>query len=353
MRVKEIDTIHGVSCYVDTGNELCFAYLDESTLYIGDSSVTLEQEIDKSTLSFVDGLLCWRANSGSASLLYSLSEQKVLRQDEVSGTHVGYYDMQTLIGSSVLMWEVKEGQSKRYLYDVTNQGRKTLPFDSRYHGFNGQQHLLLAYGDFELEAEVRNDVRAYNSEGEALWVYPLRGCTSNGFQNDVPLRLKAVLGIYDGKLWLKLNSYDIVALDLATGEELTRLQFERRVTEFLQLDAQQGCLFGTSYQQYFHVDLTAPELQVQKGDIRGLAEAGIDYVFTESYFCFNDAFLFVAEPDDGAVIVIDRQKCEVVHVSRPEIISNRFQKVNEISCLGDKLYLLDSGDTLHIYQWQA
>ncbi|RJG35746.1 hypothetical protein, partial [Motilimonas pumila] len=165
--------------------------------------------------------------------------------------------------------------------------------------------------------------------------------------------LDAVLGIYDGKLWLKLSSNDIVALDLATGEELTRLQFERDVTEFLQLDAQQGCLFGTSYQQYFHVDLTAPELQVQKGDIRGLAEAGIDSVFTRHDFCFNDAFLFVAEPTTGAVAMIDRQQWQVVHGFKPEMIGNGLLKLNGISLQGDKFYLFDGANSLHIYQWQA
>ncbi|MFO6423939.1 hypothetical protein [Motilimonas sp. KMU-193] len=353
MRVEEIDKIHGVSCYVDTGNELCFAYLDESTLYIGDTSVSLEQEIDKSTLNFVDGLLCWQANSGSASLLYSLSEQKVMRQDEQSGTRVGYYKMQTLIGNSILMWEVNEELDANYLYDITNQASKTLPFDPRYHGFDGQQHIFLAYGDFELEETVREDVRAYNPDGELLWVFPLRGSTSNGFQNDVPLELNAALGIYDGKLWLKLSSYDIVALDLATGEEVARLQFERNVTEYLQLDARQGCLFGTSRQQYFHVDLTEPELRVQKGDIRGLAEAGIRSVFTEYYFCFNDAFLFVAEPTTGAVAMIDRQQWQVVHGFKPEMIGNSLRKLNGTSLQGNKFYLLDGANTLHIYQWQA
>ncbi|RJG37353.1 hypothetical protein, partial [Motilimonas pumila] len=219
MRVKEIDTIHGVDCYAHAGEKLCYVYKDESTLYIENESYDFGRETTQHSLAITDEYLKWETDEG-AVLIYSITQGKVVTTFNDPERPVYLFSHNKLYDGCILINE--GGNDDWYKYNLATESKEAITVPDLYYRYcychETQQHVVLGrerlqkQGQNGADDEYVEDTICFDSDFKPRWTLSLRGRTSNGVK-EVTLRLDAVLGIYDGKLWLKLSSNDIVALD--------------------------------------------------------------------------------------------------------------------------------------------
>ena len=208
-----------------------------------------------------------------------------------------------------------------------------------------------------------------NYSGEVLWTFDLPLCPRSG----EPDKLGKVLGIAQGLLWICTRWYRLIALDLETGKPVHQFSggwFDEDHSNYIILDSLGWCFFREAEKTIVLISnfgvqiLDAATAKI----IEGYSVAEVDPQGIGAFEDFDaarlqgDYFTFIAERPyesygtgwTGVFGLKARKLLWTDEVTPKEKRAKGLHLVitRPVYYAGNKIYVLDNSDTLHIYQKQ-
>ena len=208
-----------------------------------------------------------------------------------------------------------------------------------------------------------------NYSGEVLWTFDLPLCPRSG----EPDKLGKVLGIAQGLLWICTRWYRLIALDLETGKPVHQFSggwFDEDHSNYIILDSLGWCFFREAEKTIVLIS----NLGVQILDaatakiIEGYSFSEVDpqgigaFEYFDAARLQGDYFTFIAERPyesygtgwTGVFGLKARKLLWTDEVTPKEKRAKGLHLVitRPVYYAGNKIYVLDNSDTLHIYQKQ-
>lgn len=205
--------------------------------------------------------------------------------------------------------------------------------------------------------------------GEVLWTFNLPLCPRSGKPDD----LDKVLGIAQGLLWICTRWFRLIALDLETGKPVHLFSggwFDEDHSNYTVLDGLGWCFFREAEKTIVLIS----NLGVQILDaatakiIEGYSFSEVDPQGIRAFEYFNaarlqgDYFTFIAERPyesygTGWAGVFDLKARKLLWTDEVTPKEKRTKGLHlvitrPVYYAGNKIYVLDNSDTLHIYQKQ-
>lgn len=198
--------------------------------------------------------------------------------------------------------------------------------------------LSLLTGEYEWEVDLGEKLGSYDSIGK-------------------------IYGVVDNVLWLVSQRGILFGLDINNGGVMYHLNYDNvntfqeqglvKAKYFYSLfDESNKKLIGLSWQQYWEIDLTQPEKGLQVFNLKE---------FNHSYFVdtwadpqgivFDENYVYFRDIEISTVGVLNRKSKQIEWHTRINNLQPRPSTIiNDIQISEDKLYVLDTGGTLHIFE---
>lgn len=203
--------------------------------------------------------------------------------------------------------------------------------------------------------------------GDVLWSYSFEGYkkTKNIHGQEEAVSVynseKPFTGVINNQLWVSLNTFQHLVLDINTGEQLALLGnpykpnkdfHSQKLMSGGQIDEKQGKIIALGNCRYREIDTNTFEATFidlrEEFDKYGVSSVG-DTRFDDDYIYFYDKIFFGEQPRNK-VAVLDRKTLKVVWV-------HDFAQYGTFPMQMEKtekhLFVLDSGGTLHIFEREA
>ena len=205
--------------------------------------------------------------------------------------------------------------------------------------------------------------------GEVLWTFDLPLCPRSGEPDD----LDKVLGIAQGLLWICTRWFRLIALDLETGKPVHQFSggwFDEDHSNYTVLDGLGWCFFREAEKTIVLIS----NLGVQILDaatakiIEGYSFSEVDpqgigaFEYFDAARLQGDYFTFIAERPyesygTGWAGVFDLKARKLLWTDEVTPKEKRTKGLHlvitrPVYYAGNKIYVLDNSDTLHIYQKQ-
>ena len=208
-----------------------------------------------------------------------------------------------------------------------------------------------------------------NYSGEVLWTFDLPLCPRSG----EPDKLGKVLGIAQGLLWICTRWFRLIALDLETGKPVHQFSggwFDEDHSNYIILDSLGWCFFREAEKTIVLISnfgvqiLDAATAKIIEG--YSFSEVDPQGIGAFEYFdaarLQGDYFTFIAERPyesygtgwTGVFGLKARKLLWTDEVTPKEKRAKGLHLVitRPVYYAGNKIYVLDNSDTLHIYQKQ-
>ena len=208
-----------------------------------------------------------------------------------------------------------------------------------------------------------------NYSGEVLWTFDLPLCPRSG----EPDKLGKVLGIAQGLLWICTRWYRLIALDLETGKPVHQFSggwFDEDHSNYIILDSLGWCFFREAEKTIVLISnfgvqiLDAATAKIIEG--YSFSEVDPQGIGAFEYFdaarLQGDYFTFIAERPyesygTGWAGVFDLKARKLLWTDEVTPKEKRAKGLHlvitrPVYYAGNKIYVLDNSDTLHIYQKQ-
>ena len=208
-----------------------------------------------------------------------------------------------------------------------------------------------------------------NYSGEVLWTFDLPLCPRSG----EPDKLGKVLGIAQGLLWICTRWYRLIALDLETGKPVHLFSggwFDEDHSNYIVLDSLGWCFFREAEKTIVLISnfgvqiLDAATAKIIEG--YSFSEVDPQGIGAFEYFdaarLQGDYFTFIAERPyesygTGWAGVFDLKARKLLWTDEVTPKEKRTKGLHlvitrPVYYAGNKIYVLDNSDTLHIYQKQ-
>lgn len=270
--------------------------------------------------------------------------------------------------SNYIVYYTKKPQYTCGLFDLVEN--TFFKFDKNYfeYCFNSNFYSTFA-----------NGITCLTNKTQPLWHYNLPEKVYN-FKNNLGEEIAAeilrIIGVYEGVLWVVLNSGHLIGLSETTGElvaELSDIQFinfkptqselishyineKQNINEFgkyLQLDAEKGVLFGLYSKFYYEIDLNATPKNLQIYDISDTCD---EFQITPKMPGYEKAWegdeIFFGQIDTQAntVGIFNRKQKEITWAARVGQVVDWRPIVQKIDYAAGRLYVLDGENTLHVFE---
>lgn len=224
--------------------------------------------------------------------------------------------------------------------------------------------LLFGYDNFE------NVLKRIDTDTTSIWEFPMGILGGAPYELDGRERIKDILGVIANNLWFYTNCGRLVALHIETGEIV-------KVFSCLEMDKERGyivreglsnCFLHTDHNiysmgNYYFTLINTEECSIKEYyNIREADPNGAgSYSMILSPLFQNDYFTFVGEkPMEtygcGWVGIFDYKarklvwECEIVPQEERKTTRNKINATQHLYMSGDKLYVKDAKDTLHIFE---
>jgi hypothetical protein len=206
--------------------------------------------------------------------------------------------------------------------------------------------LSLLTGEYEWEADLGEKLGTYDS-------------------------IAKIVGVVDEVLWVISQRGILFGIEINTGELLYHLNYDN-VESFKEIgqvnakyyhslfDEANKKLIGIYRNQYWEIDLTNPTTGLQVFDIEAINPAYFshpDFYFRGSYWAapegvtFDSDYIYFRDIEVATVGIMHRQTKQIEWHTRLNDQEPRVRDViNDIQVSGNKLYVLDTGGTLHIFE---
>lgn len=219
----------------------------------------------------------------------------------------------------------------------------------------------------------KEDIISYSLQNfHPLWQYALPDGLYDGynphFKQVKKAEISKIIGVYDGVLWVALNTGWLLGLDVVNGTEQHTIRqpstFEQLrifISLYTQLDSEKGVLFGLRNTHYWEIDLEKEVLSYQIYDISSSfqqfkirAEMPIyDWIWLGNEIFFGEIYDADHRQDTNTVGIFDRTKREIIWADRIGKKGEIFPTVQKIDYAEQRLYVLDGECTLHVFEREA
>ena len=223
--------------------------------------------------------------------------------------------------------------------------------------------------------EKENKIQTINFlSGQFLWEFPLSslGKWKNPYTDEeIDFQVRRLIGIYNNILWVFLNAEGFIGLDIETGELKYRIsEYQQAIgktstssyedgkgffrSDYL-LDNKKKKILGLAVDVFIEIDLTQEppfvtqyglQEEFEKYNIKKANDTAEDYVIQDDllYFSLFNQLRFG---------ILDINTKEIIYVSEPIAVVERddcFTQLKDLKVSENKVYILDSNHTLHIFE---
>ena len=199
--------------------------------------------------------------------------------------------------------------------------------------------------------------------GQFLWEFPLSslGKWKNSWDEERDFEVYKLIGIYNNILWAFIEIGGFIGLDIKTGElkyRISEYHMGKESKLFFRsdyyLDNERGKIFGLAH-IFIEIDLNqAPPFVTQYGlqeefekyNIKKANDTAEDFVVQD-----NLLYFYLAEQLRFGILDINTK--EIIYVSEPIAVVERddcFTQLKDLKVSENKVYILDSNHTLHIFE---
>ena len=207
-----------------------------------------------------------------------------------------------------------------------------------------------------------------------LWEFSLAslGKWKNPYTDEeIDFQVRRLIGIYNNIFWVFLNAEGFIGLDIETGELKYRIpEYHQAIgktstssyddskgffrSDYL-LDNEKGKILGLAVDVFIEIDLTQEppfvtqyglQEEFEKYNIKKVNDIATDYVVQDDllYFSLFNQLRFG---------ILDINTKEIIYISEPITVVERddsFTRLRDLKVSENKVYILDSNHTLHIFE---
>ena len=213
-----------------------------------------------------------------------------------------------------------------------------------------EDDIIIAYDNFS------GEFKRINSQAETLWQFPLSSLGGTEYEPDGTDKIDKILGIAHGNIWFYTKFYRLVALDLETGKKVYSLDCFG-----VYLDEVTKDIFAIASNGWTIIDTQTSTIKedyfFSEEDPEGMGQ----YESVYKPLLQGDYFTFLGEKEEDyggirRVGIFDYKARKLVWeyevISEEEYDETRNQLVppQPLYMSGDKLYIKDIKDNLHIFE---
>ena len=199
--------------------------------------------------------------------------------------------------------------------------------------------------------------------GQFLWEFPLSslGKWKNSWDEERDFEVYKLIGIYNNILWAFIEIGGFIGLDIKTGElkyRISEYHMGKESKLFFRsdyyLDNERGKIFGLAH-IFIEIDLNQDppfvtqyglQEEFEKYNIKKANDTAEDFVVQD-----NLLYFYLAEQLRFGVLDINTK--EIIYISEPIAVverDNSFTRLRDLKVSENKVYILDSNHTLHIFE---
>ena len=218
-------------------------------------------------------------------------------------------------------------------------------------------------------------IRAFSIQKKKhLWEFPLSslGKWKNPYTDEeIDFQVRRLIGIYNNIFWVFLNAEGFIGLDIETGELKYRIpEYHQAIgktstssydhskgffrSDYL-LNNEKGKILGLAVDVFIEIDLTQEppfvtqyglQEEFEKYNIKKANDTAGSYVVQD-----NLLYFYLAEKLKFGILDINTK--EIIYISEPIAVGERddsFTRLRDLKVSENKVYILDSNHTLHIFE---
>ena len=207
-------------------------------------------------------------------------------------------------------------------------------------------------------------IRAFSiQKKEHLWEFSLAslGKWKNSWDEERFFEVYKLIGIYNNILWAFIEIGGFIGLDIKTGElkyRISEYHMGKESKLFFRsdyyLDNERGKIFGLAH-IFIEIDLNQDppfvtqyglQEEFEKYNIKKANDTAEDFVVQD-----NLLYFYLAEQLKFGVLDINTK--EIIYISEPIAVverDNSFTRLRDLKVSENKVYILDSNNTLHIFE---
>ena len=342
MRYIESKTIEKVKSFCPSNGDYAYTKGQKGYLYI--DGVLLEKEDAPLKLSLRGKYMYVWYGSGK----FELYEGHTLLNSIESNTHLLNEQTQYIGKHFLELKPYREGSNFASPID----GQLILPEFIPYMLYV-EDDTIIAYDNFS------GEFKRINTQTETLWQFPLSSLGGTEYEPDGTDKIDKILGIAHGNIWFYTKFYRLVALDLETGKKVYSLDCFG-----VYLDEVTKDIFAIASNGWTIIDTQTSTIKedyfFSEEDPEGMGQ----YESVYKPLLQGDYFTFLGEKEEDyggirRVGIFDYKARKLVWeyevISEEEYDETRNQLVppRPLYMSGDKLYIKDIKDNLHIFERKA
>ena len=207
-------------------------------------------------------------------------------------------------------------------------------------------------------------IRAFSiQKKEHLWEFSLAslGKWKNSWDEERFFEVYKLIGIYNNILWAFIEIGGFIGLDIKTGElkyRISEYHMGKESKLFFRsdyyLDNERGKIFGLAH-IFIEIDLNQDppfvtqyglQEEFEKYNIKKANDTAEDFVVQD-----NLLYFYLAEQLKFGILDINTK--EIIYISEPIAVVERddcFTQLKDLKVSENKVYILDSNHTLHIFE---
>ena len=222
--------------------------------------------------------------------------------------------------------------------------------------------------------EKENKIQTINFlSGQFLWEFSLAslGKWKNSWDEERDFEIRHFIGIYNGIIWAFIEIGGFIGLDIETGELKYHIpEYDEAIgktstssyddskgffrSDYL-LNSEKGKILGLAVDVFIEIDLTQEppfvtqyglQEEFEKYNIKKANDTAGSYVVQD-----NLLYFYLAEQLRFGILDINTK--EIIYVSEPIAVVERddsFTRLRDLKVSENKVYILDSNHTLHIFE---
>ncbi|WP_297890944.1 hypothetical protein [uncultured Capnocytophaga sp.] len=212
-------------------------------------------------------------------------------------------------------------------------------------------------------------IRAFSiQEKEHLWEFSLAsfGKYKNSWDEERYFRVYKLIGIHNNIFWAFIELGGFIGLDIETGELKYHIPeyhqaVEKTITKIkgfyrsdYLLDSGKGKILGMAMDVFIEIDLNQElPFATQYGLQEEFEKYNIEGKDTSTQYIVQDDLLYFYLSNQLRFGVLDINTKEIVYISEPITVGerdDRFTQLKDLKVSENKVYILDSNNTLHIFE---
>ena len=206
-----------------------------------------------------------------------------------------------------------------------------------------------------------------------LWEFSLAslGKWKNPYTDEeIDFQVRRLIGIYNNIFWVFLNAEGFIGLDIETGELKYRIpEYHQAIgktstssydhskgffrSDYL-LNSEKGKILGLAVDVFIEIDLTQePPFVTQYGLQEEFEKYNIRGKDTSTKYAVQDNLLYFYLAEQLRFGILDINTKEIIYISEPIAVVERddsFTRLRDLKVSENKVYILDSNHTLHIFE---